>query len=103
MIGELVRNETDIGASPAFVTIDRVSVIQYIARPTPTGSRFIFRSPKLSYTDNVFLLPFNRMVWFCLVALIIVTTCFLSFAIFIEWTIPLSKLVGKCLLFFLIQ
>lgn len=95
MIGELVRNESDIGASPAFVTIDRVPIIQFIARPTPTGSRFIFRSPKLSYTDNVFLLPFSKMVWYFLAGLIIVTTCFLTIAFFIEWTIPLAKMVNR--------
>lgn len=94
MIGELIRNEADIGASPAFVTLDRVPIIEYIARPTPTGSRFMFRSPKLSYTDNIFLLPFDTMVWFCLAIVIFVTAMFLTVATFIEWTFPLSKTVS---------
>lgn len=102
MIGELVRNEADIGASPAFVTVDRVAIIEYIARPTPTGSRFIFRSPKLSYTDNIFLLPFDTMVWFCLGILIIITATFLTVATFIEWNFPLAKTVRcKCIFVFL--
>lgn len=85
MVGQLVRNEVELGASPLFMTVERVSIIQYIASPTPTGSRFVFRSPKLSYTDNVFLLPFDSLVWFCLIGLIAVTTFFLIMSIFIEW------------------
>lgn len=85
MVGQLVRNEAELGASPLFMTVDRVSIIQYIASPTPTGSRFIFRSPKLSYTDNVFVLPFDSLVWGCLIGLVLVTTIFLIVSIFIEW------------------
>lgn len=85
MVGELIRNEAELGASPLFMTIDRIPIIQYIASPTPTGSRFILRSPKLSYTDNVFLLPFDTLVWICLIVLVIITTMFLFTSIFVEW------------------
>lgn len=85
MVGQLVRNEVELGASPLFMTVDRISIIQYIASPTPTGSRFIFRSPKLSYTDNVFLLPFDSFVWVCLIGLVIITTTFLILSILVEW------------------
>lgn len=85
MVGQLVRNEVELGASPLFMTVERVSIIQYIVSPTPTGSRFVFRSPKLSYTDNVFLLPFDNLVWICLIGLVTVTTFFLIMSIFVEW------------------
>jgi glutamate receptor, ionotropic, invertebrate len=61
MIGELTENFADLGASPLFFTIDRVPVIEYLAMTSETRSKFIFRSPKLSYTDNVFLLPFDKV------------------------------------------
>lgn len=59
MIGELSQNVADLGASPLFFTTDRIAVIEYVAMTSATRSKFIFRSPKLSYTENVFLLPFD--------------------------------------------
>ena len=78
MVGQLIRKEAELGASPLFMTVDRIHIIQYIASPTKTGSRFIFRSPKLSFTDNVFLLPFDNFVWYCLIVLVIITAIFLT-------------------------
>lgn len=86
MVGQLVRKEVEMGASPLFMTIDRVPIIQYIVSPTPTGSKFVFRSPKLSFTNNVFILPFHHSVWYCLIILMMVTTLFLILSIFIEYT-----------------
>lgn len=85
MVGQLVRNEAELGASPLFMTVERIPIIQYIVSPTETGSRFIFRSPKLSYTNNVFLLPFDDFVWYCLIVLVIITALFLIISVFIEW------------------
>lgn len=59
MIGELVRGEAQVGASPLFFTADRVGTIQYLSMTSPTKSKFVFQAPKLSYTENVFLLPFG--------------------------------------------
>lgn len=85
MVGELVHNGVELGASPLFMTVERIPIIQYIAMPTPTGSRFVFRSPKLSYTDNVYLLPFDTMVWYCLLLLVLTTASGLSIAVALEW------------------
>ncbi|KAJ6624616.1 Glutamate receptor ionotropic, kainate 4, partial [Pseudolycoriella hygida] len=93
MIGQLVKNEADLGATSLFFTADRVSVIQYIAMPSSTGSAFIFRAPKLSYTDNVFLLPFDDFVWLCLGCLVLVTAGCLLITVFVEWKTPLD---GPC-------
>lgn len=59
MIGELSQLRADLGASPLFFTSDRIAVIEYVAMTSATRSKFIFRSPKLSFTENVFLLPFD--------------------------------------------
>ena len=91
MIGQLMRNEAVLGASPLFFTMERINIIQYIAMPSKTGSKFIFRAPKLSYTDNVFLLPFDNFVWMCLVALVLVTALCLMGATIAEWRVPLSQ------------
>lgn len=97
MVGQLVRNEVELGASPLFMTIERVSLIEYIASPTPTGSRFVFRPPKLSFTENVFLLPFDNLVWVCLIALVLITTILLCVSIYFELKYVVNE-VNDCLL-----
>lgn len=91
MIGELVTKSADLGASPLFFTADRVDVIDYIACTSQTRSKFVFRSPKLSYTDNVFLLPFDGGVWGSLFALIVITSIVLYVASKAEWKSKLVK------------
>ncbi|XP_055691097.1 ionotropic receptor 75a-like [Lutzomyia longipalpis] len=85
MIGELDQDLADLGASPLFYTVDRIPVIQYIAMTTPTRSKFVFRSPKLSFTDNVFILPFDTFVWYSLITLMILLVLILTLAAAIEW------------------
>ncbi|XP_055919470.1 glutamate [NMDA] receptor subunit 1-like [Eupeodes corollae] len=91
MIGDLVDNRSDIGASALFFTADRIKFIEYIAMPTPTRSKFVFRSPKLSYTDNVFLLPFDTRVWHAVIALIVVTSIALVFSTWSEFKIKQNE------------
>lgn len=85
MIGELESKSADLGASPLFFTADRVDVIDYIACTSETRSKFVFRSPKLSYTDNVFLLPFDAGVWSSLGAMMIIAAFVLFIATRTEW------------------
>lgn len=80
MIGELAKKSADLGASPLFFTSDRIDAIDYIACTSETRSKFVFKSPKLSYTDNVFLLPFNRSVWASLVAMVAISSLVLCVA-----------------------
>uniref|UniRef100_A0A182KER7 Ionotropic glutamate receptor C-terminal domain-containing protein n=1 Tax=Anopheles christyi TaxID=43041 RepID=A0A182KER7_9DIPT len=87
MIGELVHDAADLGASPLFFTTDRVAVIEYLAMTTETRSKFIFRSPKLSYTDNVFVLPFDDKVWLCVIAVILSSSVLLLVTLWVEWRI----------------
>ncbi|CAB3224086.1 unnamed protein product [Arctia plantaginis] len=85
MTGHLVRGEVEIGGSPMFFTFERISIVDYIASPTPTRSKFVFQQPKLSYENNLFLLPFNTTVWYSTVALV----CTIYFVLFLvakwEW------------------
>uniref|UniRef100_A0A182UMD8 Ionotropic glutamate receptor C-terminal domain-containing protein n=1 Tax=Anopheles merus TaxID=30066 RepID=A0A182UMD8_ANOME len=92
MIGELVHNTADLGASPLFFTTDRIAVIEYLAMTSETRSKFIFRSPKLSYTENVFVLPFDDKVWICVIAVIIVSSVLLLVTLWAEWRIASGDL-----------
>ena len=85
MIGQLIEDSADIGASPLFLTDDRVNVIDYLICTSQTRSKFVFRSPKLSFTENVFLLPFDRFVWTCLVALPVTAATVLYLSMYVEW------------------
>ncbi|XP_049294901.1 ionotropic receptor 75a-like [Anopheles funestus] len=87
MIGELVHDVADLGASPLFFTTDRIAVIEYLAMTSETRSKFIFRSPKLSYTENVFVLPFDDKVWICVIAVIITSSVLLLVTLWVEWRI----------------
>lgn len=90
MIGELTDNKAEIGATALFFTDNRISVIQYVAMTTKTLSKIVFQSPKLSYTDNVFLLPFSRIVWICIVATVPTIAIALALVMYAEWKVPLK-------------
>ncbi|XP_063706206.1 glutamate receptor 3-like [Culicoides brevitarsis] len=90
MIGELTDNKADIGATALFFTDNRISVIQYVAMTTKTLSKIVFQSPKLSYTDNVFLLPFSRIVWICVVVTVPTIAVALAMVMYAEWKVPLK-------------
>lgn len=77
MIGDLIDNRSDIGATSSFFTSDRIKLVEYVSMVTPTRSKFVFRSPKLSFTEDVFVLPFDVLVWYSIVGLIIVSSTIL--------------------------
>ncbi|XP_055538461.1 ionotropic receptor 75a-like [Wyeomyia smithii] len=91
MIGELSHKTADLGASPLFFTSDRIAVIDYVAMTSATRSKFIFRSPKLSFTENVFLLPFDDIVWLCIVLVILLSSGLLVLTALAEWRVPLIQ------------
>lgn len=91
MIGELVTQKADLGASPLFLTSDRIGVIDYLACTSQTRSKFVFRSPKLSFTDNVFVLPFDRYVWSSLIALVFIAAGILFVASVVEWKAKIQE------------
>ncbi|XP_055628375.1 ionotropic receptor 75a-like [Toxorhynchites rutilus septentrionalis] len=91
MIGELSHRSADLGASPLFFTTDRIAVIEYVAMTSATRSKFIFRSPKLSYTENVFLLPFDDTVWIIIAVVILLASALLVVTALAEYRIILSS------------
>lgn len=97
MIGDLVKNRADLGATALFFTTDRIPVIQYIALTTKTRSKIVFQSPKLSYTDNVFLLPFSKMVWICILIMMPIVGISLALVTYAEWKVPLKEHVRNIL------
>lgn len=74
MIGQLLKKEADIGGTSMFFMSERVPLVDYISMTTPTSLRFVFRSPPLSYTANIYYLPFSSTVWICSIFLVILCT-----------------------------
>ncbi|XP_061713322.1 ionotropic receptor 75a-like isoform X2 [Cydia pomonella] len=85
MTGYLVREEVEIGGSPMFFTSERISIVDYISSPTPTRSKFVFRQPKLSYENNLFLLSFRASVWYSSIALLLLLVIVLFIVTIWEW------------------
>ncbi|XP_052873871.1 uncharacterized protein LOC128279192 [Anopheles cruzii] len=78
MIGELQTDLADLGASSLFFTPDRIPVIDYLSMPIKARVGLIFRAPKLSYTDNVFVLPFERYVWYSTLSFIVLSALLMA-------------------------
>ncbi|KAJ0177155.1 hypothetical protein K1T71_007164 [Dendrolimus kikuchii] len=96
MIGQIVRGEAEIGGTVTFVTQKRIGVIEYITCPSTSTVKFVFREPSLSYQNNLFLLPFNPMVWCCMFAFVVL----LIFILYINarWEVnKTTKYDGKAL------
>ncbi|XP_068632010.1 ionotropic receptor 75a-like [Battus philenor] len=71
MMGYLVREEAEIGGTPMFFTTVRIPVVEFITSPVPSRSKFVFQQPKLSYENNLFLLPFRKSVWISIGGLLV--------------------------------
>lgn len=101
MIGQVLRNEADIGATALFFTPDRVSIVEYITRSSAATAGFIFLSPKLSYTSNLYLLPFDRLLWICSFVLVLVMAlCLVAVVIFEIKTFAQSDVGFDCFFLF---
>lgn len=84
MIGDLESGESDLGATPALINPDLLSTIEYYAKITPSRCKFIFQSPPLSYSNNIFTLPFDRTVWYCCFGMIVASSLVLYLAVKFE-------------------
>ncbi|XP_011300833.1 glutamate receptor ionotropic, delta-2 isoform X2 [Fopius arisanus] len=85
MIGLLDRGEINIGGTATFMISQRIGVVDYVQLYTPTGSRFLFRRPPLSYISNIFTLPFARSVWIAIVVFLVISFGFLCITMKWEW------------------
>lgn len=84
LVGALQRNEADIAVSPMVLTSERLYIVDYLTRPTFARAAFIFRAPKLSYTNNIYLLPFDRFLWMSVACLVVLIVICLGGAVMIE-------------------
>ncbi|KPJ08135.1 Glutamate receptor 3 [Papilio machaon] len=85
MTGCLVRGEVEIGGSPMFFTLARLPIVEFISSPVPSRSKFVFRQPKLSYENNLFILSFRHSVWYSIGAVLIFLFLALFGVTFWEW------------------
>lgn len=59
------------------MTPERVDHIEFLSMINPTHASFIFRAPPLSHISNIYYLPFAEIVWYCVIALVIISTLFI--------------------------
>lgn len=74
MLGDLCNGRAHMGGSVLFLVADRVHLIDYITAVVQTQGGFVFRSPPLSYTSNIYYLPFSLSVWLCSMSLVAVAS-----------------------------
>lgn len=84
LIGDFLNDRADVGATPLFIIAERLPLLEYITNPTAVRGGFIFRAPKLSFINNIYALPFDRMLWICLAVLVFVITILLWGSVMIE-------------------
>lgn len=95
MLGELIRDEADLGITPMFFVTYRLPVIDYISYTTKGNFRFVFRSPKLSVTNNVFILPFTKLVWLSSIVLVLLMMCIYFIVDIVEWKFINNRTTGS--------
>lgn len=95
VVSDFIHDVSDFAGSPMFIRPERFPHVDFIGFNTKTDFKFVFRSPKLSITDNVFLLPFDVLVWCSLLGLITVTATCLLVALIAEWKHPLEQPVKQ--------
>ncbi|KAM3964362.1 ionotropic receptor 75a-like [Aphomia sociella] len=77
MLEEMTVGKAELGGTVLITTADRVQVVDYLSSPTVTSIKFVFREPPLSYQNNLFLLPFKSIVWYCIGVFVVVLIIFL--------------------------
>ncbi|XP_053674074.1 ionotropic receptor 75a-like [Anopheles nili] len=85
MIGALSRREVDLGGSPMYFRQERHRVVSYTTRSFIERPCFIFRHPpRNEAVKNPFLLPFEIIVWYLMVACGSILTLALCCSFFVE-------------------
>lgn len=85
MMADLVSGEAIFGGTPSFMRSERVDHVEYLSISLESWCRIVFRAPKLSYTTNVYLLPFQRAIWWAALLLFAAMTLLLLAAATGEW------------------
>lgn len=71
IMGLLQRREVEFGISASFMRPERITLIDRTAETLPFKSRIFFRQPPLPTVTNIFILPFSRGVWLCVLVFIV--------------------------------
>uniref|UniRef100_A0A336M2Z1 CSON011045 protein n=1 Tax=Culicoides sonorensis TaxID=179676 RepID=A0A336M2Z1_CULSO len=100
MIKKLIDKDVDIGGTNIFVTSNRVSLIHYAYKSSKTTTGFLFQSPRLSLTDNLFLLPFSTITWICAIFLIPILATVLTIVCQQGFTKSINSISGRILMSF---
>lgn len=97
MLGDLKAGKAEFAGTPTLAHGSRLEAVDYMSYSIKTWSKIVFRAPKLSYTTNVFLMPFDRLVWICAILLISLIICLLLIANWNEWNIlvPANAVEGN--------
>lgn len=85
MLGDMISGRAEFGGAPLLIASERVDVIEYMSVNLESWTKIVFRAPKLSYTTNVYLLPFAKSVWVAAIILFAVMTLLLLAASIGEW------------------
>lgn len=83
MVRKLMDNEIDIAGAPIFFTSARAQLVQFLAKTTKSEMKFVFRSPKLSFSDNIFLMSFDK-VWSGVIKTVLLLTTYLYSSDFMD-------------------
>lgn len=87
MLGDMLAGKSEFAATPTLVRESRLEAVDYLSYSVQTFSKIVFRAPKLSYTTNVFLLPFDKLVWICALFLVAVIVGLLLVSTWTEWNV----------------
>lgn len=85
MMGNLSEGLVDLAVAPFLINSQRSEAVQYITAFFQLNAYFIFRRPSLSQTNNIFLLPFDELVWTCTILLIGLVVVSMTGAVVVEW------------------
>lgn len=85
MMGNLSEGLIDVAVAPFLINSQRSEVVQYITAMFQLNAKFIFRRPALSKTNNIFLLPFDDLVWICTILMIGFMVVLMTCVVFVEW------------------
>lgn len=85
MMGDLISGAAELAGTASFIRPERAQVVEYISISLDTEVKIVFRAPKLSYTTNVYLLPFERGLWVAVFVIFCAITLLLLAAARGEW------------------
>lgn len=84
MVGQLLRQEADIGGTGLYMVPGRISQMDFITMMVNTRAELVFRAPPLSYVSNIYYYPFVGIVWIATTVLLL----FGAIAIYFTYILP---------------